>query len=130
MLTQTATYAIRAMAYIASRKSEIPVLSQIIAGEMHIPRNFLSKILHRLVQEGLILSVRGTKGGFVLTRKAKEIKLREVVAPFMNLAGYKQCFLGLHKCRNKDSCKVHKRWIPVVKGFEKLLGETTIDQVL
>ena len=128
MLTQTATYAIRAMGYLAKEGDGKPVLSQTIADAMEIPKNFLSKILHRLVQEGLIQSVRGTNGGFVLAREAKSITLRQVVAPFTNLAVYKTCFLGLHEC--DGNCGTHRKWLPVVHGLEKLLDGTTIDKVL
>ena len=51
MLSQTATYALQAMAFLATHKDEGPILSQTISEEMKIPKNFLSKILNRLVQE-------------------------------------------------------------------------------
>jgi Rrf2 family protein len=128
MLPQTATYAVRAMGYLATHGGDRPVLSQTIAEAMEIPKNFLSKILHRLVKEGIVKSVRGTHGGFVLARDARAITLREVAAPFMNLAAYRNCFLGLHEC--DGSCGTHRKWLPVVHGLERLLDDTTIDKVL
>ncbi|HPM75720.1 MAG TPA: Rrf2 family transcriptional regulator [bacterium] len=126
MLTQTANYAVRAMGFIAREGKKSPVLSKTIAHEMDIPQNFLSKILHRLVQVGLIASARGTHGGFTLTRSAKEITLAEVVTPFVNLDDYRHCFLG-RKC--DGGCRLHKKWLPVQRGFLALLEETTIDQL-
>ena len=59
MLSQTSLYAIRAMGFLASESGmdKKPILGKIIAEEMKIPANYLSKILNRLVHAGLIRSI-------------------------------------------------------------------------
>ena len=128
MLNQTAIYAIRAMGFLAQQDTEKPVLSSTIASEMKIPRNFLSKILNRLAQAGLILATRGRGGGVMLSRPKSEIILYDVVNLFMKVDDYKQCLLGLDKCNGK--CGLHLRWRIISNQFEKMLNETTVDQVL
>ncbi len=44
-----------------------------------VPAPFLSKVLGRLVDRGLLRSRRGRRGGFVLGRPAAEITLADVV---------------------------------------------------
>jgi Rrf2 family protein len=44
----------------------------------HVPAPFLSKVLRRLVDRGLLRSRRGRGGGFVLGRPAVEITLADV----------------------------------------------------
>ena len=128
MLSQTATYALQAMAFLAAHKDEGPILSQTISEEMKIPKNFLSKILNRLVQEGLIQSIRGTGGGFVLAKNPSKITMRDVVSLFMRLDDYKKCFLALKKC--DGSCALHPRWKGISEQIEAMLDETTIDKML
>ena len=128
MLNQTAIYAIRAMGFLAQQDTKKPVLSSTIASEMNIPRNFLSKILNRLAQAGLILATRGRGGGVMLSRPKSEIILYDVVNLFMKVDDYKQCLLGLDKCNGK--CGLHLRWRIISNQFEKMLNETTVDQVL
>ena len=128
MLSQTATYALQAMAFLAGHKDEGPILSRTISKEMKIPKNFLSKILNRLVQEGLIQSIRGTGGGFVLAKDPSKTRMRDVVSLFMKLDDYKNCFLGLKKC--DGSCAIHPRWKLIAKQIEAMLDETTIDKML
>ncbi len=128
MLSQTGIYAIRAMGYIASEKDNKPLLSRIIAEETQIPANFLSKILNRLAQAGLIRSIRGRNGGFVMAKPPSEVSVREVVNLFMQLDDYKRCFLGLQKC--DGSCGLHHRWSNITEQFELMLDEITIDKVL
>ncbi len=128
MLSQTGIYAIRAMSYIATQQEdEKPLLSRTIAEEMQIPVNFLSKILNRLVQAGLIRSIRGRNGGFIMARPSSEICVREVVDLFMQLGDYKYCLLGLKKC--DGSCGLHHRWSNITEQFDMMLDETTIDKV-
>ncbi len=128
MLNQTAIYAIRAMGFLAAQEEGIPVLSNTIAEGMEIPKNFLSKILNRLVQAGIIHSVRGRSGGFMLATPPSELSVRDVADLFMKLDDFKQCFLGLSRCNG--SCGLHIRWKIIVEQFEKLLDETTVDRIL
>ncbi len=128
MLNQTAIYAIRAMGFLAQQDTKEPVLSSTIASEMNIPRNFLSKILNRLAQAGLILATRGRGGGVKLSRPKSDIFLYEVVNLFMKVDDYKRCLLGMNNC--DGSCGLHHRWRIIAKQFEKMLNETTIAQAL
>jgi Rrf2 family protein len=50
-----------------------------LAEEARVPAPFLSKVLGRLVDRGLLRSRRGRAGGFVLGRPADEITLADVV---------------------------------------------------
>ncbi|NQT71042.1 MAG: Rrf2 family transcriptional regulator [Desulfobacteraceae bacterium] len=128
MLPQTGIYAIRAMSYIASQQDDAkPLLSRTIAAEMQIPANFLSKILNRLVQAGLIRSIRGRNGGFVMAKPPSEIYIRDIVDLFMQLDSYKRCFLGLNNC--DGSCGFHSKWKIISEQFQKMLDETIIDKV-
>lgn len=128
MLNQTSIYALRAMGFLAQHKEHHPVLSSTIAKEMDIPRNFLSKILSRLVQDGLVQAVRGRNGGVRLARPADQIKLYDVVNLFMMINSFKKCFLGMKTC--DGSCGLHIRWKIISEQFEKILNETTVDQIL
>jgi len=127
MLNQTAIYALRAMGFLAQRNEVQPILSATIAQEMDIPKNFLSKILNRLSQAGLIDATRGRNGGVTLARPARKIKLYEVVDLFMKINDLKNCFLGLKKC--DGSCGLHIRWQIISEQFEKMLNDTTVDQI-
>jgi len=127
MLSQTAIYAIRAMGYLAGQDASEPILSSLIADKMEIPQNFLSKILNRLSQAQLIETTRGRNGGVKLARPAAEIKLHDIVNLFMVVDDYKTCMLGLNQC--DGSCGLHLRWRIISEQFDKILNETTIDQV-
>ena len=128
MLNQTAIYALRAMGFLAAHNTGKLVHSALIAKEMNIPHNFLSKILNRLSQTDLIHAVRGRGGGVKLSRPASEILLYDVVNLFMKIDDVNKCLLGMHACNG--TCGLHVRWQIVSEQFEKLLNDTTIDQIV
>lgn len=115
------------MGFLAKQDHEDLILSSTIATEMNIPRNFLSKIINRMAQAGLVLASRGRGGGVKLARPAPDILLHEVVELFMKVDDYKKCFLGLNTC--DGSCGLHLRWKIISEQFEKMLHDTTLDQV-
>jgi Rrf2 family transcriptional regulator, iron-sulfur cluster assembly transcription factor len=116
------------MGFLAQAPRDEPVLARTIAKQMQIPGNFLSKIMHRLVREGLVDSTRGTGGGFTLTRDPQEIFLIEVAAPFMDFSLLGRCFLGRTEC--DGACGIHSKWKPVQEKFETFLKSNTIADVL
>ncbi len=127
VLNQTAIYAIRAMGFLAKQELDTPILSSTIAKDMDIPQNFLSKIINRLVQAGLLLTSRGRGGGVKLSRPGSDIFLNDVVELFMKVDDYKGCLLGLNTC--DGNCGLHLRWRIISEQFEKMLHDTTVDQV-
>jgi len=115
------------MGFMAEQDHEHPVLSSTIAADMNIPRNFLSKIINRLVQAGLVLASRGRGGGVRLARPGTDIFLREVVELFMKVDDYQNCLMGLKTCDGK--CGLHQRWHTISEQFKKMLDDTTVDQI-
>lgn len=115
------------MGFLAQQDPGEFVLSSTIASEMNIPRNFLSKILNRLAQAGLITATRGRGGGVKLAQPGSAILLNDVVLLFMKANDYRQCFLGLSECDGR--CGLHLRWRIISEQLEQMLTDTTIDQV-
>ena len=60
----------------------VPLQINEIAGRQNIPIKFLTHILISLKQLGLVKSVRGKKGGYILRKSPKEVMLSEVVLHF------------------------------------------------
>jgi Rrf2 family protein len=63
-----------------------------IAEEAGVPGPFLSKVLGRLVDRGLLRSKRGRGGGFVLGRPASEITLADVALALDRRDGLARAF--------------------------------------
>lgn len=131
MLSQTAEYALRTILFIAQRSKEAgPVQTEAIAEALDIPRNYLSKILHRLAQEGVLKSTRGRGGGFVLSRPADQMPLVDVVGLFDQIAPGRQCLLGRPVCSDATACDAHASWKEVSERVAHFFRETTVGDLL
>jgi len=127
MFSQTAIYALRATGGLAARYGQGPMQAPMIAAEMGIPKNFLSKIMHQLVRSGLVRSIRGIHGGFILVEEPSKTTLKDVVAPFMDLTAARNCLLGRRTC--DGTCRLHQQWRPIADQIADFLQKTTIDQI-
>jgi Rrf2 family protein len=72
-------YALRAVLELASRGSENAVQSREIAARQAIPEPFLDQLLSTLRRAGMVRSIRGPSGGYVLSRRPHQITVGDVV---------------------------------------------------
>ena len=74
-----ADYAVRACAELASRTGGESVSSEVLAAGQDIPTSFLERIMGDLRRGGVVTSVRGRAGGYLLARPAEEITVADVI---------------------------------------------------
>ncbi len=125
MLSQTAEYALRTVVFLADR-GETPVRIDEIAAVLDIPRNYLSKTLHRLAQEGLLTSARGRGGGFRLAMRPDQIRLLDVVELFDHIGPERRCLLGQDVCTDQQACAAHATWKEVAARIAAFFSGTTV----
>src|SRR5438270_8363085 len=79
-MTRASAYALKALAYLARQKAGGPVPSHVMAEAARgIPKLFLLKCLLRATSAGLLRSVKGPNGGYVLARPPREITVLEII---------------------------------------------------
>ncbi len=79
-LTVKSDYAIRALAELATRSGDrTPVTADELAEAQEIPRRFLVGIMAELRRDGLVVSHRGIKGGYLLGQPAGDITLANII---------------------------------------------------
>lgn len=128
MLSKTAQYAIRAVLLIAT-ESEVNHGASEIARRIGAPPNYMAKLLKTLADAGVLVSTRGSGGGFRLARPAKEIKLYDVVEPIDKVSRWTRCFLGLGGCDADHPCPIHPLWMPIREQYLNLLETKTVADI-
>jgi Rrf2 family protein len=78
-LTRASSYALHAVAFMASQKSDKPVASHNIAQARGIPERFLLKVLKPLVSARVLTSIKGPNGGYKLARQPNDITMLEIL---------------------------------------------------
>ncbi|MDC0450187.1 Rrf2 family transcriptional regulator [Pelagibacteraceae bacterium] len=78
-LSTKGRYAVMAMADLATTKDFKPVSLKEIAVRQNISLSYLEQLFLKLKNNNLVKSVRGPQGGYVLEKRAKDIKLSSII---------------------------------------------------
>ena len=124
-LSHTTGYAIQALSCLQEKPGEL-MLAREIATKTHIPRPYLSKILHHLVQSGLLVSKRGYRGGMALSRPADRISLLDIMVAVEGDTLTRNCLLGLEGCTQGNTCPVHDFWRAEQERIRTRLSNITL----
>ena len=118
-------YGLVLLTYMARARAQSLYTAREIAAESRLPLPTVSKILKQLLQSGLLISSRGVKGGYTLSRDPREISISEIIAALEGPIALTECstnFAGI--CELEQCCpiKENQRVInQVVRGaLEKL----------
>jgi len=84
------TYGIMAAVDLAMQAGSAPIQAKAIARRQGIPARFLEQVLHTMKKAGLVSSLRGAQGGYVLPKKPSEVSVAEILealeGPFLRAA--------------------------------------------
>ena len=78
-LSTRSTYGMRALVELGLAVGRGPLSASLIASRQDLPVAYLEQLLHRLKNQGLILSLRGPKGGYLLAKEPDQITVAEIV---------------------------------------------------
>ncbi|MDP3722311.1 MAG: Rrf2 family transcriptional regulator [Candidatus Omnitrophota bacterium] len=78
-LSTRSTYGMRALVELALASGHGPVSATVIAKRQSLSAAYLEQLLHRLKLHGLLRSIRGPRGGYLLAREPHRITMAEVV---------------------------------------------------
>lgn len=78
-LSTRSTYGMRALVELALASGRGPLSATAIASRQDLSVAYLEQLLHRLKKQGLVTSIRGPKGGYVLARDPEQITVGTVV---------------------------------------------------
>lgn len=128
-LPNTAMYALRVMAALASFPPGTTFKAGDLAELANIPRPYLSKVARRLVVAELLLSQKGHGGGFGLARPADQVTFSEILAAVDFQPSTEVCGFGLGQCDHDNPCDLHETWAPIKAAFVKWATTTTLAEV-
>lgn len=109
LLSLTAIYGLRAMAVLAGLEAGASINAADLSEATGVPRQYLSKVMRRLVVARLVRGQRGRHGGFQLQRPARTIQIAHVLAALsLDIDG--GCAFGFSACDPKRPCALHPIW--------------------
>ena len=111
-LNSRSRYAVMALADIASFNMQNPVSLRDISLRQNISLVYLEQIFSKLKKNNIVKSIRGTNGGYVLTKDPEQIKLSNIFSAVDEKIKTLQCKRESKKgCNGKlTKCITHNLW--------------------
>ena len=123
MVSTKGRYALRIMADLAENQEGGPVSLKDIAERENIGIKYLEIIVSSLNKNGLLKSVRGKNGGYMLNREPKEYTIASILnAPVACVSD--------GDCENAPSCKTYVLWKELDDVIEDFLSSKTLADIL
>mgnify|MGYP001193768396 FL=1 len=111
-LTSRGRYAVMALADLAKLNSKNPVSLRDISLRQGISLDYLEQIFSKLKKNNIVKSIRGTNGGYILTKDPEKIKLSNIFLAVDEKVKTVQCKKESKKgCNGKlTKCITHYLW--------------------
>lgn len=118
------------MLALGASDSKKPVFLKDIAASEEISEKYLSQIIIPLKAKGLVTTFRGAHGGYLLSRPASEIKLREIVEPLEGDLSLVDCVGNSHVCGKSSFCVTRDVWEGMSTLLRDYLDGITLEELV
>lgn len=129
-LSRPAEYALRAATYLAHCEPDTRVRSRDLARAVNIPPAFLSKIMRRLTESGIVHAQKGHNGGFLLAKSPEQIRFMDILQAVDFEPTADHCLFGLGNCDSENPCPLHPEWSKLKKQIEDWAKVHTLNDSL
>ncbi|MBN1360919.1 MAG: RrF2 family transcriptional regulator [Sedimentisphaerales bacterium] len=123
-------YGLRAMCELARSFGEGPLRMSAIAERQGLSRKHLHALLTSLKSAGLVRSIRGPRGGFVLTRVPSKIRLSEVLHALEGPLSLVHCVQDGRACDRANRCAARNVWQKLSSAIEDVLDGVTLQDLV
>lgn len=129
-ITKQEEYGLRCILQLAQTEPKVPMPVEEIALKEGLSVDYVTKLLIMLRRKGLVQSVRGMRGGYVLARSPEKISVGEVLyALGWTFIDEEICqhYPGkLSECIHLKGCGIRPIWVSVAKIVYDVMNRTSL----
>lgn len=122
-------FAIEAVLDIAYHAGGEPVQSREITRRQGIPRRYLEQTLQQLVRSGILVGVRGPRGGYRLARERRRISVGEIVRVVRALESAEEAAQDEGPTSDLGRMVIRPMWSDLQEEIMQRLDGITIDDL-
>lgn len=129
-ITLESDYAVRIVGCLCEAGKRLDANS--ISDRTAVSLRFSLKILRKLVAAGIVVSFKGTQGGYELAKKPQEITLKDVIEAIDGKYAISKCLTDSYECSRGMSgkCGYQKVFIEISQMVNTKLEEYTFDKFM
>ena len=132
-LSTKGRYGMRAMLALARRYGEGPIPLKEVAKTESLSEAYLEQLVSELRKAGLVRSVRGAQGGYLLAKKPAAITAGDIIRVLEGPIGPVQCVVDLPDteiCDCAESCVERLLWQRLRDSMAQVLDSITLADLM
>lgn len=131
-LSTKGKYGLRALIDLAQYSEDSPVSITSIARRQDISERYLEQLMSKLKKAGLVKSIRGANGGYVLAKEAKDISVGDVLRVLEGGLEAVTCSVneGLGGCDAADFCVTRFVWQRINEGITNAVDSISLGELV
>lgn len=124
-------YALRLMVDLAANGGQTtPVSLRDVAGRQQLSDKYLEQIVTPLSRAGLVRSVRGAGGGYLLTRTPEEYTVGDILRPLEGDLAPVECATDEGYCDRCGDCVTVELWQEIHRAVSAVVDGTTLGDLV
>ena len=131
-LSTQGRYGLRAMIDLADFSEEMPQSIANIAARQSISDSYLEQLMAKLKKAGLITSIRGAQGGYVLARPRDTISVGEILRALEGDLSPVKCsgLKGEDGCQGSNSCVTRNVWKRIDDSIQSAVDSIYLSELV
>ncbi|MDI6786229.1 MAG: Rrf2 family transcriptional regulator [bacterium] len=126
-------YALRAVVDLACHFKERPVSIADICKRQKLSFDYVEKLFIKLRKAGLLKSVRGSQGGYIINKLPNEITAGDIIkiveGPISPVFCVDPEVERIDKCPRSNDCLTRPLWEKISKKINEVLSSTTLEDL-
>jgi FeS assembly SUF system regulator len=128
-MSKLTDYGIVLLTHLAREGGPSMQTAQELAAASKIPLPTVSKILKELCRGGIVVSHRGRRGGYSLSRPASAISVAQIVEALEGPLGLTECATDAGSCSLEDTCVARSHWGPISRAIHRTLSRLPLSSL-
>lgn len=128
-LSTRGQYALHAMIFLAKKQADGPQSLKTIA-EDGLPEQYLEQLLGALRRAGLVSSVRGAAGGYLIARPLNDITVGQILESTEGPISLSDCVDGELNCKNGSQCQTRLLWRYLTDNINGLMQGINLSDII
>jgi len=129
-LSTRGRYAARAMLDLALNYRQEPVVLSAVARRQQISEQYLEQLIVPLKVAGLVRSVRGPNGGFMLAKPPSLIRISHIIRAVEGSTAMVECVDNPQACPLADDCLTRGVWVKATEAVNNVFSSITLQDLV
>ena len=130
-LSTKGRYGLMAMSQLALEHGNGSITLKYIAEKQNLSESYLEQLFSTLRKDGLLNSVRGAQGGYMLSRDPSDITVGNILRALEGELGPAECAHDtVNECTREDGCATKLVLVKIKDSIDEVIDSITLEDMV